>query len=143
MRRLAFRTITGTMALAIVAVLVIAAPSSADRPDSFVTSVTFTDVNPCSGTDHDVTLVFDVSVHRHGDNRVVHIGRSGSTSDGFEMIAGSGTFISNGNVQHDVFTDQWRHSDGAKFMVHGQFIGDLDGGDLQVENFRLQCIGRS
>ena len=130
-------------AVAIAAVLLsVGGPASADPPAELSAEVTFVDVNPCSGLDHEVTLRFDVRLHRHRENLVVTIRRSGSTSDGFEMIAGAGNVVENRNVFHETFVDQWRSPDGAKFAVHGQVVLDLDAEEPRVDRFSLECIGR-
>ena len=130
-----------TGAIVAIAMLFAAAPAVADAPISITDSSTFVDVNPCTEEPHEVTINFDVSLHLHGDREVVSIARSGSTDDGYTMIAGAESFVFNGNVARGAFVDQWRNDDGSKFMVHGNFLFHIKKDELLVDRFRLTCIG--
>lgn len=120
---------------------VFAAQAGADAPVRFQDSVTFTDVNPCTGLAHDVTLNFDVSIHEHRNNFVVHVARGGSTSDGYWMINGNDSFIENKGGARGHFMDQWRGPDGAKFRVTGTFLYNANQDEVKVDRFALTCIG--
>lgn len=137
MRRTIFAVVVGAMFMTLMA----APPVSADQPDTFTDSVTFTDVNPCTGVDHEIHIDVVVSIHEHQHSLVVHADRSGTTDDGFTMIAGTESFVANGNVERGAFTDQWRHPDGSKFAAQGQFVFDLSQDELLVDNFSLRCLG--
>ena len=128
-----------TMALLLVAVL--AAPAAADKPAAFTDSRTFTDVNPCTNQEHEITLNLEGTVHEHRNNVVVKQHRSGSTDDGSTMIAGTDTFVLNGNGDKVTFVDQWRNPAGYKYMVHGVFKFNANKGELVVANFSIRCIG--
>ena len=117
-----------------------AGTASADRPfeDSF--SDTFTDVNPCTGDEQEVTINGVVSVHLHGDRRVVHIDRTGTTDDGYVMDHGVGSFVFNGHVDRSTFTDNWVDSNGSRFQAQGSFVYNLNKDELIVDRFRVRCI---
>ncbi len=127
--------------LAMVFATLFAAPALADKPFTFADSVTFVDVNPCSGVEDEITINVEVSIHEHRNNFVVHVGRSGSTVSGYTMIAGAESFVANKGVERGTFVDQWRHPDGSKFMVHGNFLFNANQGEVLVDNFSLTCIG--
>jgi hypothetical protein len=139
MRRRIFAVIAGTMLMTLLA----APPVLADKAAIFTDSVTFTDVNPCTGLDHEVTINIVVSVHEHRNSVVAHADRSGTTDSGFTMIAGTQSFVANGNLERGAFTDQWRHPDGSKFVAQGQFVFDLDRQEFLVDNSSLRCLGTS
>ena len=139
MRRMIFAVIVSTMLMTLMA----APPVLADKPVTFTDSVTFTDVNPCSGVDHEVTIDVVVSIHEHRNSVVAHADRSGTTDSGFTMIAGTESFVANGNVERGAFTDQWRHPDGSKFVAQGQFVFNLNQQEFLVDNSSLRCLGNS
>lgn len=137
MRRMIFAAIAGAMSMTLMA----APPVLANEPVTFTDSFTFTDVNPCSGVDHEITIDVVLSIHEHRNNEVVHGDRSGTTDSGFTMIAGTESFVANGDVERVAFTDQWRHPDGSKFVAQGQFVFSLNRLELLVDNFSLRCLG--
>lgn len=131
------------MMLAALAMLmtITAAPALADRPFTFTDSVTFIDVNPCTGHDDEITINVEVAIHEHRNNFVVHVDRSGHTLAGYDMIAGTESFVATHGIERGTFVDQWRHPDGSKFKVHGSFAYNLNQDELKFDNFRLECIG--
>ena len=130
------------LTLALAFSMLSAAPALADVPFTFTEfGDPFGSVNPCTGLEHDVTINVEVAIHEHQNNFVVHVGRSGSTSDGYTMIAGTESFVANGNVERGAFVDQWRHPDGSKFRVNGSFLFNINQMELLVDNFSLTCIG--
>ena len=136
MRRTFYAVVVGTMFMTLTA----APPVLADKPVTFTDSVTFTDVNPCTGVDHELTIEFVVSIHEHQNNFVVHLDRSGTTDSGFTMIAGTDSFVANANVEREALTDQWRHPDGSKFVAQGQFVLNLNQGEVLVNHGSLRCL---
>lgn len=121
---------------------VMAAPVLADEPGTFTVSITFPDINPCTESEHLVTLNLEVSIHEHANGKVVgHVARTGTTDSGFVMHHGVESFVNSGNVFRSAFADQWRNPNGLKFMVHGVFVVDLRSGDVQVDRSSLTCIG--
>jgi hypothetical protein len=137
MRRTIYAVVVGAMFMTLTA----ASPVLAEAPVTFTDSVTFTDVNPCTGVDHEVTIDFLVSIHEHQNNTVVHVDRAGTTDSGFTMIAGTNSFVANSNVERGTLTDQWRHPDGSKFVAQGQFVLNLNQGEVLVDNGSLRCLG--
>ena len=117
-----------------------AGTASADRPFEVSFSEIFTDVNPCTGDEQEVTINNVVSVHEHGDRQVVHVDRTGTTSDGYVMDHGVLTFVFNGHVARQTFTDNWVDSNGSRFQAKGSFVDNLNKGELMVDRFRLRCI---
>jgi len=113
-------------------------PASADAPAEFSLNVTFPDVNPCTGTANAVTLNLDVREHVHGDRVVVHVSRTGTTTDGYVMKNGQESFVFNGNVARRAFHDTWRNADGSMFEARGFFVEKEDG--PVADGFRLRCI---
>ena len=135
MRRTFYAVVVGTMFITLTA----APPVLADKPVTFTDSVRFTDVNPCTGVDHELTIVSEVSIHEHQNNFVVHLDRSGTTDSGFTMIAGTYSFVANANVEREALTDQWRHP-GSKFVAQGQFVLNLNQGEVLVNHGSLRCL---
>lgn len=137
------RKTIGTLVAGAMLAVLIAAPAMADKPFTFSDSVTFPDVNPCTGLDDEITLDLVVSIHEHQNNFVVHVDRSGSTSSGFTMIAGTENFVENNNAVSGAFVDQWRHPDGSKFIAQGHFAFNINQDKLLVDSFSLRCIGNN
>lgn len=127
--------------IAIALFVVMAAPAAADAPILLSESFTFVDENPCTGEDHQVTIDVETSVHLHDDRVVIYESRSGTTDSGYTMIAGTLSFVDNGNVVRGAFVDQWRNDDGSKFRARGNFLINLNTEELLVDNFSLTCIG--
>jgi hypothetical protein len=138
LRRLLVVAVTGAMLSTI-----LAGSALADQPITFTDSETFTDVNPCTGLSHEITIDVAVSIHQHKNNEVVHVDRSGSTESGFTMIKGTESFVANINVVRGSFTDQWRHPDGSKFVAQGQFVFNINKLELLIDNFTLRCLGNN
>ena len=134
------RKTTG-MLIAIAMLFVAAVPAAADAPISITDSFTFEDVDPCTGEMDAITINVDVSLHVHGEREVVSIARTGTTTSGYTMIAGTESFVFNGNVARAALTDQWRNDDGSKFKAQGTFVFNLRKGELLVDRFSLTCLG--
>lgn len=137
------RTIGVSMAAGACLVGLGAVPAAADAPVHFSDSVTFTAVNPCTGQDHEVSIDFEIAEHQHRNNTVVHISRTGETSDGYVMNHGTESFVDNGNVARGAFTDNWRDSDGSKFKAQGVFVFDIANEQLRVDRLSFRCIGNN
>ena len=135
------RRLIEAVTVALVFVMLASAPALADRPFTFTDSVTFVDVNPCTGLDDEITINVEVSIHEHRNNFVVYVGRTGSTASGYTMISGTESFVANNGVERGAFVDQWRHPDGSKFMVHGRFVFNVNQLEVLVDGFSLTCIG--
>jgi hypothetical protein len=135
------RRLFQAVALATVIATVFAAPALADKPVTFEDSDTFIDVNPCDGSEHEITIDLVVSIHEHQNSFVVHLKRSGTTDSGFTMIAGTESFVANNSVERGTFQDQWQHPDGSKFRASASFVFNANTGELLVDRFALVCLG--
>ena len=116
-----------------------AAPVAADAPAEFTFSNTFTEINPCSGEEIDITITADERVHLGHDGKFVgRLSKTGTTSDGYVMEHGRERVVFNGNNASGSLNDTWRNADGSMFKAQGHFL-DKDG-ELVVDSFRLRCI---
>ncbi len=123
--------------------LTMGAPAMADRPTeiSFGPDV-FIDVDPCTGDSMEFAIFFDTFVHLgHPNNFVDRAIRTGFTDGGFELFAGNDMILENKNVFRAKFKDMWRHDDGRMFMARGVFVLNFNTGEVQVDNFALECVG--
>lgn len=142
------RKLLVTTVAAAMSVTLLAGPALADKPITFTESITFPDDNPCTPefnlNEHLVTINAEISLHVHENNIVAYSERSGTTNpSGFTMINGRDSFVVNGNVLHFNLMDQWRHSDGSKFLARFTLLIDLDTGEVQVEKGALRCLGNN
>ena len=136
-----FRKLIGVLAALLVISTVYIPQAGADQPAQFEVSVTFPDVNPCTGSDIDITLNLVIKEHEHRNNFVATLQRTGSTSDGFVMQSGTESYVETPNGARGSFMDQWRGPDGQKFRVRGVFVFNDNQGDLKTDQFSLLCIG--
>lgn len=132
------------LALAVIVLVTLGWPSavSADRPTEDHFSVTFDDMNPCSGEMHEVTLNFEIFRHEghKNNNDVVHLRRSGTTSSGFEMIAGNEQQVDSEQGFRAHFMDMWADGDGARFQVSGHININGNTDEVVAEGFKFRCI---
>lgn len=131
--------------IACLATLVLGAASSAwaDRPFSDSDSDgPFLDLDPCTGEEQFVTLYFDFDVHVHRNNLVVKVRRSGESSGGYTMFAGTETYVENygASILKDSFVDMWRAEDGRLWQVGGIFVLNWATGDVKVDKFAFRCL---
>jgi hypothetical protein len=126
--------------LSVGAVGVSAGTASADRPFEDSDVDIFTDENPCTGNEMEITINFVARVHLHGDRVVVSVSRTGTTSDGYAMDHSVESFVVNGHVARGSFSDNWVNDDGSRFQAKGSFVDNLNKGELMVDRFRLRCI---
>lgn len=134
------RNAIATLIASAMALALMTAPALADAPTTGTDSVTFVDLNPCTGELHDVTLLAEVSIHEHRNNTVVQADITVTTSDGFEG-SGHDRFVLNGNVAtatHNFVLDN--PDTGAKFTVKGHFTFDINQGELRTERFVFNCV---
>jgi hypothetical protein len=116
-----------------------AAPAAADAPAEFSVTFTFTDANPCTGEEHDITITANVSEHRGHDGKFVgRASRSGTTSDGYVMDHGRDAVVFNGNNASGSLNDTWRNDAGSIFKAQGHFLEK--NGEVVIDTFRLRCI---
>ncbi len=117
--------------------------ASADAPVTFEDSVTFHDVQPCSGEHHEITINFSVKLHEHDNNFVVTVQRSGSTSDGFTMVGGNDVFVANDSGVRGHLNDVWHNgTSGDKFLAKGAFALNFSQGEPNLDRFELRCLGK-
>lgn len=136
------RRIVASLGLAVLMIAALAPAALADRPTLFTDSDTFTDVNPCTGEEHEVTINFEFYDHDHENGAFVSLAvRSGTTDSGYVMQNGRDILVFTGDIVVAPFMDQWRHPDGSKFVARGVFIGDFRDFQVRVDNFSLECIG--
>jgi hypothetical protein len=128
--------------LAILTALVVT-PAVADKPFYFQDAIDFDSINPCTGELHYLIIFFDGYYHSHRNNEVLQLVRTGFTSDGFELFAGSETM--NYNTRTEIFkdsvVDMWRSEDGQMFQGRANFVIDETTLEVKVDNFRLKCLG--
>ncbi len=136
------KRIVASLGLAALMIAALAPAALADRPTLFTDSDTFTDVNPCTGEEHEITINFEFYDHDHENGAFVSPAvRSGTTDDGYVMQNGRDILVFTGNIVVAPFMDQWRHPDGSKFVARGVFVGDFRDFQVRVDNFSLECIG--
>jgi hypothetical protein len=130
--------------LATVMVLIglIAAPAAADPPTEAPFLAEFTDVDPCTGLEMDITVMGTFFDHiGHNNNFVGRIGeRTGFTSSGYVLVGGHDNFRANKNGVSGTFKDVWRNPDnGDKIQATGRFLEVK--GDVVIDRFDLRCVG--
>jgi hypothetical protein len=118
----------------------LALPALADPPVIDAWTDVFTDVNPCSGEDHEVTINNEARVHQHSNNTVIIASRTGNTDSGFEMVSGT-LHLVRGERTAGV-TDVWHNpATGEKFVAHVTLVLDPNTLTVQVERVSLRCLG--
>ena len=114
-------------------------PAAADAPAVRPFTVTFPDVNPCTGEEMEVTVTGEVREHLGHDGRyVARASTTGTTSDGYVMDHGRSNIVVNDNVVSSTLNDMWRDADGSRFQAQSHFL-EKDG-EFVVDGFRLRCI---
>ncbi len=133
------RRIATFWAVTAVFVGVMAAPAVADDPVHFVEDVSFDALNPCTGEVHTVNITFSVFEHFHGDEFVARVRRTGTTSDGYDLVKGREVFKADPTGVWGWFRDVWSNPDGGAFFAMGAF--EMRGDDVLMDEFRIRCIG--
>jgi hypothetical protein len=128
--------------LSVVAPLVVVAPvAAADAPTEFSETVTFVDVNPCTGRYHTVTIAATVSEHSHGE-RVVAIGKRTVTTDPTGFVGrGTFSFVDNGQIAKFTQTDILTNPAGDRIRARNVIVVDLSTDTIRVEKGELTCLG--
>lgn len=123
----------------------LAIPAMADVPVTETSTVTVTEVNPCSATGdtHDVTITLVDQTHfDHPQNFVLHSDRSGTTSSGFMMVNGTHNNMINENVLVGAGTDVWWNpTTGERFITSGTLVFNANTGTIQVLRDSAICLG--
>jgi hypothetical protein len=118
----------------------LASPAAADSPTVEYFSDTFTDVNPCTGELHTVTIELVESQHFHDDNFI----GTGTTTITTEPTGFSGSGTSTVVETEGAFV--FRHVDilsdaaGNRIMANIIFVMDPATGDIRVEDGDLTCV---
>lgn len=129
----------GALGASALMVTMLASPAAADPPTTDEFSMTFPDVNPCTGETHTVTIELTVFQHHHGDRFIEHGVSSVTTSTGF-VGGGTTTLVDTDGVfvfrLLDVLTDEA----GSRIMARTLFVVDPATGDARVESGDLRCV---
>jgi hypothetical protein len=121
-------------------VIGLASPAAADPPTVEHFSDTFSDVNPCTGEMHTVTIELAESQHFHGDNFIA----TGTTTITTEPTGFSGRGTATVVETEGAFV--FRHVDilsdaaGNRIMASVIFVVDPATGDIRVEDGELTCV---
>ena len=130
--------------LATVMILVglMAAPAAADKPTESPYLDEFTDVDPCTGLEMDVTVMGTFFDHvGHNNNFVGRIGeRTGFTSAGYVLVGGHDNFRAKEHGVSGSFKDVWRNPDsGDKMQATGKFR--VVGNSAVIDSLDLRRVG--
>ncbi len=119
------------------AALMLSGPAAADRPTEEPLLDVFSDVDPCTGQTHVVTVSGTFFRHVHGDQGHYRAIRTVTTSAGY---VGRGTEV---GIQHDrivVINDMLTNREtGERMRAHFVFVASKSG-DVRVERFILSCV---
>lgn len=133
------RWLAAVLAASLFVIGLSASPAAAAPPVTFTD--TFTDMNPCSGEAIQVTINLAATIRLFSNgNEVVHVVRTGSTSDGYTM-KGVESFNFNGQVARGNFSDNWKAAGEPSWRVSGTFVDNLNKGELVVDRFEFKCNG--
>ena len=111
--------------------------ASAPVRDQF--TIVFTDVNPCSGALHIVTLTGFRFIHEHNGRFVIRIDRTISTSSGF-VGSGGDTFVANGNIEKVSINDMLTNGSGDRIRAHLVIVTDARTGLGKAGSRSFTCI---
>ena len=119
----------------------------ADEPTVIVNPpVVFTDIDPCTGLEHELTINETYYVHfGHRNNYVERQERSGFTDSGYTMFAGQANLVVNRQMLKLTSKDLWMHEDGRMFEVHPKWLVNLNTGETIIPfsvNPRCISVGR-
>jgi hypothetical protein len=116
-----------------------AASDKVEETESF-TDV-FTDINPCTGELHAVTIHVEAELEFRSDEIRIEEERTGTTSTGFVLEDGEQELRFDGdfNILRAELKDEWEHPDGTSFTVEGRFRIDPDTGEVTKDSFSITC----
>jgi len=123
--------------------LAISSPTQADKPFLLPDEeFTFTNPDPCTGLEQEVTIYVTSYLHEHKNNFVLLVERSGESDAGYYMFSGveTQTFNINTEIFKGSFVDMWRTEDGRLWQVRQNFVIDDATGELIVDNFMFRCL---
>jgi hypothetical protein len=127
--------------LSLIAAFIIATPAAADPPTQFSDSVTFVDVNPCTGLNHTVTIAVTGFEHFHDGRLVAHATRTITTDPTGFVGHGTESFVDNGQTFRYRLTDILRNPDGDRIRARFVIVIDLSSELVRVEKGELACLG--
>jgi hypothetical protein len=129
------------LVLLTLAALGLAPPAAADPPTAMPFEVSFSDVNPCTGLPHTVTIAGTEFVHSH-DGRIVVSSRRTITTEPTGFVGhGAGAFLDNGQVFKFTSTDLLTNPAGDRIRARTVFLLDLSTETVRVDKFELTCLG--
>lgn len=127
------------LAVVLTMVGVMAVPAAADGEFTFTDSVTFQDVDPCTGELTTITINVLVQVHEHPDDVFIRVRRTGYTDTGYVMAHGWQRISITDGVFQAQFEDPWNNpGTGEKFGAASRFL-EVDG-QVIVDDFVLICL---
>lgn len=121
-------------------VLVLVASAGAGPPVESADEVTFTDVDPCTGLEHEVTIVTTFFDHFHEGLSVGRGASSLTTSSGY-VGHGTASFVQNRNVVVFRLTDLLADGSGNRIKASILFVLDLSSDTTRVDRSDLTCLG--
>jgi len=133
------RLVQASVLLALAAAaLAFSAPALADRPTEVPVLDVFTDINPCTGLEHTITVSGTIFRHFHGDQENHHFAQMITTSSGF---VGRGTEV--GILHERIFVvNVMLTNDATGERIRGQLVGIHDAsGDVRIFKGALECLG--
>jgi hypothetical protein len=134
------KAISLVVALALVLSTGLALPAQADPPVAETWTDVFTDVNPCSGENHELTISNEARVHQHPNNTVIIASRTGTTDSGFEMVSGTLHLVRGESTVG--LTDVWHNpTTGEKLVAHVTVVLDPNTLTVRIERVSLRCLG--
>lgn len=119
-----------------------AAPAAADGnefEDTF--SVTFIDVNPCTGLPHEITINGVVHVSEGDDGVEIKEDRTGTTDSGYVLGGGEvNAHLNTDGVPLEVeLRDEWHRPDGSSFLAMSRLVIDPETEEVLIDEFSLTC----
>ena len=131
------------VAALISALLVGPAPVRADAPNTRTVSTSFTDINACTGFDHEVNIEFTVTEHLdHNNNFVLHFSSEVTTSDGYEGRGVGTRTASDANAMVALnYIVRSTETDDA-YRIQQVFGFDGETGELVRAQEAYVCLGR-
>ena len=113
-----------------------------NAPVAIPFSVTFDDVNPCTGLIHTVTISGTSFVQVNDGVVVVRSERTITTSPTGFLGHGTDSFVANGQVVMFRLTDVLTNDAGDRIRAQLVQVIDLSTGTVRVENGEVKCLGR-
>ena len=137
-RRLLARVSTILLFVAAFLVGVLSGPAAATAPLAIPFYQQFTDLNPCTGLVHTITVTGTLYLQDNNGAFVIRVDRSISTSSGYE---GSGRFVSvtNGSVMTVMLGDRLVSGSGSVIDAGFHLVVDLSDGSVKHLKGGVTC----